>query len=578
MNYLDSFNSWINDSDLKKEEREELLCLKEDEKLLKEAFSSPLSFGTAGMRGIIGIGTNRMNVYTVMRATQGLANYINHEKQAERGVLIGYDTRNFSFEFATISASVLEHNGIKVYLYENVRPVPMVSFGVRELKTFAGIMITASHNPKEYNGYKVYGEDGAQLSVEASNALTEYINAIDDYIGIPHSNTDLSRERVQGGEGNLSDRITVVGESLDQKFFSAVKALTLSPGAVKDAEGLKIVYTPLHGAGFKPVTRMIGDMGIDLVTVPEQAVPDGNFSTVAVPNPEQSEALDMAIKLADEVNADAVIGTDPDCDRMGVAVRENGEMKLLTGNQIGSLLLDYVLTRKRELGILPENAVSVKSIVTSCLAEKVSEMHGVPCVNVLTGFKFFGEKIKEWEKSGEHTYAFGFEESYGYLAGTHARDKDAVSASMLFAEMVCYYKSKGKSVVERLNEIYATVGYFADKTVSTFYKGLDGMKIMADIMEKLRDWNPETIGGLNVEYVSDYRAREKTYRDGTKEALPQGSTNAMYFGFRDGWVCARPSGTEPKLKYYISIGGKDVAEANERAKSIEKEFSEFLKA
>lgn len=576
MGYMENYELWLNDSDLKAEERAELVQMKEDEKLLEEAFTNPLAFGTAGMRGILGMGTNRMNVYTVMRATLGLANYINHEGGAERGVLIGYDTRNFSFEFATIAASVLEHNGINVYLYENVRPVPMVSFGVRELKAFAGIMITASHNPKEYNGYKVYGEDGAQLSVEASNHLTEYINGIKDYIGIPHSNTELTRQTVCGREGKLSDRITVVGEELDQRFFAAVEGLMLSPEAVKESKGLKIVYTPLHGAGYKPVTRMIKKMGIDLVTVPEQAIPDGNFSTVAVPNPEQSEALDMAIRLADEVNADAVIGTDPDCDRMGVAIREDGKMTLLTGNQIGSLMLDYVLTRKRATGKLPENAVAIKSIVTSCLAEEVCKLHKVPCVNVLTGFKFFGEKIKEWESTGEHTYAFGFEESYGYLAGTHARDKDAVSASMLFAEMVCYYKSKGISVVERLNQLYEAVGYFYDKTVSTFYKGLNGMEKMAGIMEKLRTEKVETLGGLTVEYISDYRARQKTYLDGRTEALPQGSTNAMYFGFDCGWVCARPSGTEPKLKYYISVGGRSMDEARAKAEAIEKDFASIL--
>ena len=578
MEYRKKYLQWLNNPALIAEGKAELETIQENEKEIEYRFGKELEFGTGGMRGIIGYGTNMMNIYTVMRATLGLANYINHEGGAERGVLIGYDTRNFSFEFATTAAAVLEKNGIRVYLYENVRPVPMVSFGVRHLNAFAGIMITASHNPKEYNGYKVYGEDGAQLSVEASNHLTGYITEIKDYIGIPKSDTILTRETVCGKEGTLSDKITVVGESLDQHFYAAVEGLMLSPDAVKDSKGLKIVYTPLHGAGFLPVTHMIKKMGIDLVTVKEQTLPDGNFPTVEVPNPEQSEALNMAIRLADEVNADAVIGTDPDCDRMGVAIREDGKMTLLSGNQIGSLMLDYVLTRKRATGKLRENSVAIKSIVTSCLAEEVCKLHKVPCINVLTGFKFFGEKIKEWEKTGQHTYAFGFEESYGYLAGTHARDKDAVSASMLFAEMVCYYKSKGISVIERLNQLYEAVGYFYDKTVSTYYKGLNGMEKMAEIMEKLRVEKIETLGGLKVEYISDYRARKKTYSDGKTEDLPQGSTNAMYFGFDCGWVCARPSGTEPKLKYYISVGGRTMDEAKAKAKAIEGDFSAILNA
>ena len=573
--YEKNFNAWF-EADLPKYYHDELVLMNSNDELKKEAFSRPLAFGTAGMRGILGMGISRMNIYTVSRATEGLARLIESKGAQDRGVLIGYDTRHNSFLFAVTTAKVLEKHGIRVYLYENVRPVPQVSFGVRELKCIAGVMITASHNPKEYNGYKVYGEDGAQLDLEDSDTLTDIISHIEDYIGIPTSDTKIGEE-IRGLDNvAISDYVTIVGESLDQKFYQAVKSLLLYPEASE--QPIKIVYTPLHGAGMRPVTRMLADMKMTVNVIDKQAIPDGDFPTVKVPNPENSEALTLAIEKATYIGADAVIATDPDCDRMGVACKnEVGGMTLISGNATGALLTDYVLSRKRELGQLSDKSVIIKSIVTTELARKIAEGYGVGCVDVLTGFKFFGEKIKIWEETHEYEYEFGYEESYGYLGGTHARDKDAVSASMLFAEMLAYYKSHGVSVLERLDEIYKKYGYYKDLSVSVVYKGLDGMQIMADKMEVVKALNPETLGGYEVVAISDFSKGTKRYKDGRVENLPQAKSNVVKFFFANGdWCCIRPSGTEPKLKYYISASASSMAEAEKKFDLIAKDLSKYV--
>ncbi len=579
--YKQNYAKWLEFGDkMAKEDLARLIEIGKDEKAVKEGFSIPLSFGTAGMRGIIDIGMNRMNEYTVARATLGLSRFINSKGGAESGVLIGYDTRIKSYEFAITTARVLEENGINVYLYEDVRPVPMVSFGVRELKCFAGVMITASHNPKEYNGYKVYGADGAQLDLDASDALTAEISKIEDYVGIKESDTCLSEDKVRGLDGvKLSGKITIVGKELDSRFFSAIDALRLSENAPKDAKGkIKIVYTPLHGAGYYPVTATFERMGVEYITVKEQCTKDGNFPTVITPNPESSEALTMAINLAEKEGAGAVIATDPDSDRMGIALRDsNGNMQVLTGNQIGVILLDYVLTRRQETGKLPKNSAFIKSIVTTALARKVAEGAGITSIDVLTGFKFFGEKIKLWETTGEFEYIFGFEESFGYLCGTHARDKDAVSASMMFAEMLCYYASIGVTAFERLEKVYQTYGYYKDLSGSVTYKGLDGMEKMSAIMDSIRKDAPKTLGGINVEYVSDFTKGTRVYVDGRVEQLPQAKTNVIFFGLGDtDWACVRPSGTEPKLKYYISIGEPSMKDAEKKANAILKDVKALI--
>lgn len=582
MDYRKNYEKWVKDlSEMRECDRDELIKMGSDDNLLKESFSMPLSFGTAGMRGILALGTYRMNVYTVARATLGLARFVLSRGGQKDGVLIGYDTRNMSYEFAVVTARVLEKNGVKVYLYEDVRPVPMISFGVRELKCFAGVMITASHNPKEYNGYKVYGSDGAQLDLDASDELTAVINAIDDYVGIPESTTDLSKEVIlKKDDYQASELVTVVGKSLDDRFFANIDSLRLSIDAVKATKGkVKIVYTPLHGTGYMPVTATFERMGVDYVTVPEQCIPDGNFPTVITPNPENPEALSMAIRLAESTGANVVIGTDPDSDRMGIALADgDGKMVVLNGNQIGVLMLDYAIRRKKETGTMPSNPACVKSIVTTALAEKIAEGEGCTNVNVLTGFKFFGEKIKLWEQTHEYTYVFGFEESFGYLGGTHARDKDAVSASMLFAEMVCYYSSIGISVLDRLDEIYKKYGYYKDFSSSIMYKGLDGMEKMSAIMDKIRALKVDELGGIKVQYISDFRKGTKEYLDGRIEQLPQAKTNVVFFGLGDtDWACVRPSGTEPKLKYYISIGEPTMAEAEAKVNAVKEDIEKLVK-
>lgn len=568
MDYQLRYEQWLASDEVSAEDKARLRTLSEDEK--KEMFFGPLQFGTAGMRGVLDVGTNRMNMFTVRRATKGLADFILTlgESACERGVVISYDTRKYSSEFAIEVAKVLSANGINAYLFEDVRPVPVCSFAIRKLHAIAGVMITASHNPKIYNGYKVYGEDGAQMSPESTDKVVEFIDKT-PYFGINRANVEMCAKCIKGKDNCAFDsHITVIGKSIDEAYFAELEKLSLSPEAVKtEGKNVRLVYTPVHGSGFMPVTSILGRMGIKVNVVEEQAKPDTEFSTVRVPNPEEADTLSLGVALADRIGSDVVIGTDPDADRMGVAIRDDrGEFVLLTGNQIGVLLLNYILRRKKETGTLPSNGALVKTIVTTELARKVAESYGVTTFDVLTGFKFIGEKIKEWEDSGEYTYLYGFEESYGSLVGTHSRDKDAVVASMMFAEMVCYLDSVGESVYGVLQDIYKKFGYFVEKATSVTFGGLDGMEKMKNIMLALREKKYADVEGTPVLAVSDFVSRVKTGADGAREAISLPKTNALKLHLANGdWICVRPSGTEPKLKFYVATSKPTKAEADEKA-------------
>ena len=567
MSYQSIYQSWVDDPRLAEADRAELKAIASDEKEKEYRFGGELEFGTAGMRGIIGCGMNMMNVYTVMRATQGLSGYIKtlSEEEQKKGVVISYDTRRNSRLFAEKAAGVLAKNGIKAYLFGDVHPVPMLSYAVRYLGTVAGIMITASHNPKEYNGYKVYGEDGAQMSPEATKIVVGFIEKITDYLS------------VTGDE--KSSLIVPVPAEVDDTYIAELKKLTLSAEAVrKCGKDLKLVYTPVHGSGYVPVTRILRELGINVTVVEEQTTKDTEFSTVAVPNPEFKETLSMGIALANKIHADVVFGTDPDSDRLGVAVKnEKGEFVALSGNQVGILLLDYILTRLKEENALPANAAVVKSFVTTGMAKAICADFGVALFETPVGFKFIGEKIKQWEQDGSHTYVFGFEESCGYLRGTHARDKDAVVASMLCAEMVCYYTYIGKTVWGRLQEIYAKYGFVLDKNESIQYSGLNAMKEMNAVVDALKTVNVAAFGPFKVEAVRDYSADLRRTLDGKTEPLNIPKCNCVYYELEGGsFVCVRPSGTEPKLKIYYSIKAPTEAAAEEALAACKTSVKELL--
>ncbi len=567
MSYTENYEKWRSDGRLCEEGRAELQKIAGDEKEKEYRFGGELEFGTAGMRGIIGYGMNMMNIYTVMRATQGLAEYICAlpEEDRLRGVVISYDTRRNSRLFAEKSAAVLAKNGIKVYLFGDVHPVPMLSYAVRYLNTIAGIMITASHNPKEYNGYKVYGEDGAQMSPEATAEVVKHIANITDYLS------------VTGAEG--SPLIVPVPDEVDETYLDELSRLTLSDAAVKKCgKDLKLVYTPVHGSGYVPVMRILKKLGINVTVVEEQTVQDTEFSTVAVPNPEFKETLSMGIALANKINADVVFGTDPDSDRLGVAVKDDkGEFVALSGNQVGILLLDYILTRLKEENALPKNAAVVKSFVTTGMAKAICDDFGVALFETPVGFKFIGEKIKQWEKDGNHTYVFGFEESCGYLRGTHARDKDAVVASMLCAEMVCYYTDIGKTVYGRLQEIYQKYGFVLDKNISIQYSGLNAMKEMNAVVDALKSVKISAFGPFAVEAVRDYSSSVRRTADGKEETLDIPKCNCVYYELAGGsFICVRPSGTEPKLKIYYSVRAENEAAADRALQEAKADVTALL--
>lgn len=569
--YKKTFDSWyFSVTDL---ERKELDLIKDNDQEIKERFALNLAFGTAGMRGEVGLGTYRMNSYTVKRATEGVAKYlISLGKEAmERGVVIAYDTRRFSREFALNVAEVLTYYGIKGYLFEDVRPVPMCSYSVRALGAEVGVMITASHNPKEYNGYKVYGADGAQMSPESTQKVVKFIEEITSPFDVKYTPIKME-DFPKGVEGvKVSDTVTIIGKSVDEGYFAQLEKLSLSPEIVSSrGKDIKLVYTPIHGAGYYPVTTMFSRLGINATVVEEQANPDTEFSTVRVPNPENADTLSMGVALGNKIGADVVLGTDPDSDRLGVAVRDDrGEFVLLTGNQIGILLLDYLLSKKIEDGTLPKNGAVVKTIVTSTLADRLATKRGATVFNVLTGFKFIGEKIKEWEESGKYTYLFGFEESYGSLIGTHARDKDAVIASIIFAEMLMYLESKGSNVYQRLQEIFKEFGYYSETNTSITYKGLSGMSDMKKVMEGLRQKKITSIGGEKVLSVSDYLKGQKVKASGETEEITLPKSDVIYLELEEGqFICIRPSGTEPKLKIYVLIFDEDKGSATAKSERL----------
>ncbi len=567
----DIYENWKASTLLSDEQKKELALISENKDEIEYRFGKDLEFGTAGMRGFIGLGTNMMNVFTVRRATQGLADYIKTlgESAKKKGVVISYDTRRMSYEFAYASAVVLSSNGIKTYIFDDVHPVPMLSYAVRELKTIAGIMITASHNPKEYNGYKVYGADGAQMSPEDTDKVVDYINQIGDCL----SDKILFDEK-------FAKNIEVVGKKLDKKYYKTIKKLSLSPKEVKKVgKTIKLVYTPVHGSGYIPVTTILKKLGITATLVPEQTTKDTEFSTVKVPNPEIKETLTLGIKMADFKKADVVFGTDPDCDRLGVAIRDdNGEFIALSGNQTGVLLLDYVLRRLKETGKLTKKGFAVKSFVSTGLAKLIADDYGVELIETPVGFKFIGEKIKQLDDTGEREFVFGFEESCGYLRGTHCRDKDAVVASMLFAEMVCYYTYYKEGVYERLNELYKKYGYVFDTNVSVQYSGLNAMKEMNAVVDKLKTVTVESVGGIKVLATRDYSKAEKKFADGRTESIDSPKCNAVYYELEGGsFICIRPSGTEPKLKVYYSLRCDRKEDAPETFEKLKSDFENIIK-
>ena len=575
MNYTIEYENWLQNPKLSQEGAEELAVIKNDEKELEYRFGGELKFGTAGMRGLIGMGTNMMNVYTVRRATKGLADFIkaSGEEAIKRGVAISYDTRRKSTEFALAAAGVLSKAGISVYLYMEPRPVPMLSYAVRKLDCFAGIMITASHNPKEYNGYKVYGEDGAQMSPEDTEKVVGYIKEITDYFSVDYDVIpDVKKARRFG--------VTLIGKLFERKYYAEILKLGLSKKAVKqEGKKIKLVYTPVHGTGYVPVTTVLKKLGIQVTVVAEQCNPDTEFSTVKVPNPEYKETLSMGIALADKIKADVVFGTDPDCDRLGVAIRNKaGEFESLSGNQVGVLLLNYVLTRLKQENKLTPDCFAVKSFVSTGLAKAVANAFGVELKETPVGFKFIGEKIKEAVQSGKGQFVFGFEESCGYLRGTHARDKDAVVASMLFAEMVCYYNSVGVSVFDVLNGIYEKYGYCLDRTDCIAFSGLNAMTEMNAAVDKVAGENIKKIDIYNVSAIRNYETGERRKADGEVEKMEYSGLNCLYFELENGgFVCLRPSGTEPKLKIYYSVYAKDKERAEAQIESLSKAFDAILK-
>ena len=538
--------------------KSELKSLEGNEDEIFDRFYRELEFGTGGLRGVIGAGTNRMNFYTVGKATQGLANFINKQGAAAKGVAIAFDSRRMSPEFADTAACVLAANGIKAYIFDSLRPTPELSFALRTLGCTAGIVVTASHNPPEYNGYKVYWEDGAQITAPKDAQIIGEVNAIKDYAEIKKMTTE---------EAKAAGLYEVIGKEIDDKYMEALKKLVLHPEAIKQmASSLKIVYTPLHGTGNVPVRRVLKELGFEQVTVvPEQELPDGNFPTVSYPNPEDKKAFALALDLAKKVDADLVLATDPDADRLGVYAKDTktGEYKVFTGNMSGMLICEYEMSQKKALGILPDNGALVTTIVSSNMAQAVAKEYGMKFIECLTGFKYIGEQIKFFEQTGSNEYVFGFEESYGCLVGTHARDKDAVVAVMALCEAAAYYKTQGITLWDQMLNIYNKYGYYKEDLFTMTFKGADGAKKMQDMMDAYRKNTPKQVGAYKVLRLRDYKNDVITDL-ATGEPVPTGlpKSNVLYFELEnDAWFCVRPSGTEPKIKFYAGIKGTSLEDS-----------------
>ena len=568
MEYREKYEEWLNDPYFDEAAKEELRSIAEDGNEIKERFYKDLEFGTAGLRGIIGAGTNRMNIYTVRKATQGLANYIISKDGQKKGVAIAYDSRRMSPEFADEAALCLAANGIKAYVFESLRPTPELSYAVRSLGCIAGINITASHNPPEYNGYKVYWEDGAQITPPHDKGIMDEVKAVTEYNTVKTMGLE---------EAKAAGMYEVIGAAVDDGYIAELKKQVIhqdSIGAV--GRELKIVYSPLHGTGNIPARRILKELGFENVyVVKEQELPDGEFPTVSYPNPEAKEAFELGLKLAKEVDADLVLATDPDADRLGVYVKDakSGEYKVLTGNMSGCLLADYEIGQRKALYGLPDDGYLIKTIVTSNLADAIAKGYGIGLIEVLTGFKFIGQQILGFETAGKGSYLFGFEESYGCLIGTHARDKDAIVATMALCEAAAYYKTQGKTLWDAMVDMYDKYGYYKDDIQSITLKGIEGLQKIQEILETLRKNPPAEVGGYQVVKARDYQA--ETIKDiATGEVTGTGlpKSNVLYYDLTDdAWLCVRPSGTEPKVKFYYGIKGASLADADEKSAKLGKE-------
>ena len=572
MTYQDNFKKWLDYAELPDYLREDLNSM--DEKTKEDAFYTNLEFGTAGMRGLIGAGTNRINIYVVRQATEGLARLIEEkgDEFKKRGVAIAYDSRHFSPEFAFESAAVLAKHGIKSYVFESLRPTPELSFAVRHLGTFAGIMITASHNPAPFNGYKVYGEDGGQMPPHDADALTDYIRAIENPFAIEVA--DVEAEKASG-------LIEVIGDAIDAEYLKEVKDVNINQKLIDEyGKDMKIVYTPLHGTGEMLARRALAQAGFDSVEVVEaQAVADPDFSTVKSPNPESQAAFALAEELGRKVGADVLVATDPDADRVGVEVlQKDGSYLNLSGNQIGAIMAKYILEAHKSAGTLPANAALCKSIVSTDLVTKIAESYGATMFNVLTGFKFIAEKIQEFEEKHNHTYMMGFEESFGYLIKPFVRDKDAIQAVLVVAELAAYYRSRGLTLADGIEEIYKEYGYFAEKTISVTLSGVDGAEQIKAIMAKFRDNGPKEFNATAISITEDFKAQTSTASDGTITALTTPPSDVLKYTLADGsWIAVRPSGTEPKIKFYIAVVSDSNEDAQAKIAAIEAEINAFIK-
>lgn len=574
-NYKELYNEWLANPYFDEETKAELRGIASDEKEIEDRFYTELEFGTAGLRGVIGAGVNRMNMYTVRKATQGLANYILKVGGQNKGVAIAYDSRRMSPEFADEAARCLAANGIKAYIFESLRPTPELSFAVRELKCIAGINITASHNPPEYNGYKVYWEDGAQITPPHDTGIMAEVKAVTDYATVKTMDKDAA---VNTG------LYQVIGEEIDDKYIAELKKQVKRPEAIKEmAKELKIVYTPLHGTGNIPARRVLKELGFENVyVVPEQELPDGNFPTVSYPNPEAAEAFELALKLAKEKDADLVLATDPDADRLGVYVKDtkSGDYITLTGNMSGCLLGEYELSQVKELTGIPADGALIKTIVTTNMADAIANYYDVKLIEVLTGFKFIGQQILGFENSGKGTYLFGFEESYGCLIGTHARDKDAIVATMALCEAAAYYKTKGKTLWDAMIDMYERYGYYKDDVKAITLKGIEGLAKIQEILEGFRNETPSKIGKYDVVSARDYKL--DTIKDmATGEVKPTGlpKSNVLYYDLSDdAWLCVRPSGTEPKVKFYYGVKGTSLEDADKKSEELGAEVLAMINA
>ena len=571
MSYQEEFNFWLNDAYFDEDTKNELLVIRNDEKEIEDRFYKELEFGTGGLRGVIGAGTNRMNIYTVRKATQGLANYILKQGGKEKGVAIAYDSRRKSPEFADEAALCLAANGIKAYVFDALRPTPELSFALRKLGCISGIVITASHNPPEYNGYKAYWEDGAQVTAPKDKEIITEVKNVTDY----HEVKTMDKE-----EAIKTGLYQVIGAEIDDAYMEELKKQIIHPEIIKEmADDIKIVYSPFHGTGNVPVRRILSELGFKHVyVVPEQELPDPDFTTLDYPNPEDPKAFTLALKLAKEKNADIVLATDPDADRLGIYALDtkSGEYVSFTGNMSGMLIAEYILRERTAVGVMPENPALVTTIVTTNMAKAISDDYHVKCIEVLTGFKYIGEQIKWFEQSGSNHYVFGLEESYGCLAGTHARDKDAVVAVMCLCEMAAWCKKHGKTVWDQMLDLYEKYGYFKETQYAITLKGIEGSRQIAAIMDKLRNDPPKEFGDWKVLEFRDYdRNRILNMESGEERETGLPQSNVLYFDLTDdSWCCARPSGTEPKLKFYMGVKGNSLEDAQEKVEKL----TEALKA